>query len=82
MYLDEVTVQKLNLTEDDKTLFSTPFHSLNKEGLRALFALGDRVFDEQNRQRDEEKQKQKEISEEERIHLNKENMIQLPRSFF
>lgn len=82
MRLTEEIIKNLNLTEQHIQLFNTPLKNLSKEGGIAALDLGDRVANEIWRLKDEEKVKEETLSEEERIHLNKENMSKLKRNFF
>lgn len=83
MYPTEQEIQALNISQEQLTLFTTPFKDLTKEGSSAALNLGDKVanyrFEEARKQREAE---EKAMSEEAKIHHNKENMIKLKRNFY
>lgn len=75
MKLNDEIIKALNFTVEDAEMFKTPFKDMTKEGIYHLFALADKVHTYNEALREQERQKEKLLTEEERIHLNKDLMF-------
>ena len=82
MKLEQETIDILNLTEEEVMLWNTPFRDMSKDGVLMVFSVADKVTNYQQQLKDAEKEAARAMAEEERIHANKDKMVELKRSFY
>lgn len=82
MKLDKEIIDVLKLTEDEVFMYNASLKDLTKEGMAMAFSVSDKVFDEIQRQKEEARAARKALTEEEQIHLEKDKMVRLKRSFY
>ena len=82
MKLTEEHIKALNLSPDDVILFHTPLGALTKEGGQMAFFIAEKVFSLIEQEKEADKAKDKALTEEEKIHKNKDLMTPLKRKFY